>query len=393
MFLENNASISDATGIQQPSPAATRSWKVLLQHPHQPGEISGVVTFVEILAAAFKKRGCEARIMATATADLREMRDAVAWADVVHLSSGSLKLTLLAKAFRRPVVQHYHFPFWGTWKVSPADRELGFWGCLGKSVAVPWGHGRGWRRTWNFAKYFGSSVLRIVARLACVALADRRIAVSEFIARDSRLPGGMHVVPNPVDFDALSKVQPGRSSALPRITFVGRVSEAKGPQLLIEAAHLLAREGSPVEVAIVGDGDLREPLEKRTRELGLEETSRFYGRVPREVAYQVMAGSTAVVVASQWDDPSPYTVLEASALKCVVIGSKRGGIPEIIGPGILLADDEPATLARAIRELLEDADRTRLHGERCYDFTRRRSHPDAVCDALCAHYQTLVGAI
>jgi glycosyltransferase involved in cell wall biosynthesis len=100
-----------------------------------------------------------------------------------------------------------------------------------------------------------------------------------------------------------------------------------------------------------------------------------------------MAASTAVVVPSLCDDPAPYAVMEASALRRPCIGSAHGGIPEIIGPGIVLHDDTPRTLAAAMHQLAVDRPAAIALGQRCYDFAFDRFRPQRVADALVAVYR------
>jgi glycosyltransferase involved in cell wall biosynthesis len=362
---------------------------VVLQHPHRVHEISGVLTFVENTATALEHAGHTVRILASADATSAEIREIIARADIVHLNSNELRCVCWAKLLGRPVVQHYHFPFWGTWK-TPADAGLGFVGCLRRSLTVPWSHGQGWRRTKVFARYYGVSAARVVFRVACAFLANARVAPTEYVARDAHLPGGMDVVTYPHDFGVTETLSHEPFPSTPRFTFVGRLTGAKGPQLLVEAAAIVRDAGTPCEVTVVGDGDLRPALEARVHELGLQNVVEFTGHVPRGTALQIMAGSTAVVVPSLWGDPSPYTVIEAAALGRPVIGSSNGGIPEIIGPGIVVEDIDPRGLASAMQELSVATVAADL-GRRCHDFAFEHFRPQRAAEALVAIYRR-VGA-
>ncbi len=368
--------------------------KILLQHPHRHDEISGVVTFVENAARALTREGHKVRTLLSAEASASEVRDLVRWADVLHLNSNHFRSLAWAKVFRRPVIQHYHFPFWGTWKTTTADRELTYWGCFRRSFAVPWSHGEGWRVTTAFGRYFGASAGRILFRTACAAMADMRLAPTYFIRQDAHLPHEMKVVRYPIDFEASLSVGTDRAETsdfpdLPCFTFVGRVTPAKGPQLLIEAAAHLRQRGGPFQIYIVGDGELLPTLKARVSELSLNNNVTFTGRVSRADALAIMSRSTAVVVPSQWDDPSPYTVLEAAALRRPVIGTAFGGIPEIIGPGILLTESTPEALADAMYQLNSKAVASAM-GEQCYDFVFQNFHSDRIAEQLIAVYTSLI---
>ncbi|MBP9748938.1 glycosyltransferase family 4 protein, partial [Patescibacteria group bacterium] len=92
-------------------------------------------------------------------------------------------------------------------------------------------------------------------------------------------------------------------------------------------------------------------------ELGLSNVT-FLGVQSREVVYKEMQRARTVVVPSLGQDPFPTTALEAGALGKPVIGSRAGGIPEIVRDqetGILVPPGDMAALLDAIRRLEDDA--------------------------------------
>jgi glycosyltransferase involved in cell wall biosynthesis len=67
-----------------------------------------------------------------------------------------------------------------------------------------------------------------------------------------------------------------------------------------------------------------------------------------------------VVAPSRWDEPCPYTVIEAMAAGLPVLASDRGGMPELVGEGDVLPPDDPAAWAAAMAKLWDaDAERER----------------------------------
>lgn len=366
--------------------------KILLQHSHRHDEISGVTTFVEIAARALSRAGHTVRILLSAEASPSEIRDLVRWADVLHLNSNHLRSFVWAKILGRPVVLHYHFVFW-KWNATTADQALTYWGRLRRSFAVPWSHGEGWRLTTAFGRYFGSSAARALLRVALAAMADIRLAPSHFIGRQAKLPHQLLVVRNPVDFDALLPVSRERAETsdfpeVPCFVFAGHVTEAKGPQLLIESAAHLRQRGKRFQIYIIGDGDILPILKARASALGVSDAVTFTGRVSRAEVLAIMSRSTAVVVPSQCDDCSPYAVLEAAALRRPVIGAAKGGIPEIIGPGILLAESTPEALADAMCQL-DSREVASAMGQQCYEFAYEHFRPERIAQELIAVYSAL----
>jgi glycosyltransferase involved in cell wall biosynthesis len=112
--------------------------------------------------------------------------------------------------------------------------------------------------------------------------------------------------------------------------FAGRLTEEKGADTAISAAR---RAGVPLVVAGTG------PDAARLRELaGGDESVRFLGRVPPEEMPELRRGAAFAVVPSRWDEPCPYVVIEAMAAGLPVLASDVGGLPEMVGGGLLDAN-------------------------------------------------------
>lgn len=133
-----------------------------------------------------------------------------------------------------------------------------------------------------------------------------------------------------------------------RFGYIGRLDLAKGIEPLIDA--FLAADLPPeAELWIAGSG--RQHEENRLRNKKKDSRVRFLGRVvPREFYPQV----DVVVVPSLWNDNLPSVVFEALAFGRPVIGSRRGGIPEMIRDGengLLFEPDTPGELKTALESM------------------------------------------
>jgi len=116
---------------------------------------------------------------------------------------------------------------------------------------------------------------------------------------------------------------------------------------------------------------------------------RFLGRVaPRDFYPHI----DVMVVPSIWNDTFPGVVFEALAFGKPVIGSRRGGIPEMIREGengLLFEPDTPGDLIAALRHLAADADLRHRMGEAA----RRSAQPFLDRDRWIAQYQALYQSI
>ena len=144
-----------------------------------------------------------------------------------------------------------------------------------------------------------------------------------------------------------------------RVLAVGRLVEKKGFEVLVRAAADPALAGLVERVTIVGDGPLREPLERTVAELGLGGVvelagPRTHGEV-RELMETAAVLAVPSVIAGDGDrDSMPVVAKEALAMEVPVVASDEVGLPELIRPdfGRLVPPGDAAALAAALAELL-----------------------------------------
>ena len=104
-----------------------------------------------------------------------------------------------------------------------------------------------------------------------------------------------------------------------------------------------------------GKGALRRAMEERVAELGLTPHFRFLGF--RSDAPRLIQAFDIVAVPSHIE-PLGNATLEAMAAGVPVVGSRVGGIPEMVvdgETGLLVPPRDPAALAGAIQTLVESA--------------------------------------
>jgi glycosyltransferase involved in cell wall biosynthesis len=122
------------------------------------------------------------------------------------------------------------------------------------------------------------------------------------------------------------------------IGYVGRLETNKGVQSLIKTMQFLDQE--KFQLNIIGDGSLRNKLEKYAAELNIN-SIKFFGRIDN--AWSEMKNFDILVVPSI-REPLGNVVIEAALNRVPVIASKVDGIPEIIDnfeTGILISPSLP----------------------------------------------------
>lgn len=148
-------------------------------------------------------------------------------------------------------------------------------------------------------------------------------------------------IPNDFDVPPLAEVPvPGDY-----LCYFGRLSFEKGVKTVIRAA---AAAGMPLQ--IVGEGPEEEGLRALAAETGADVV--FHGRQMGERLFSVIRGARACVLASEWYENAPKSVLEAFGLGKIVIGADIGGITEMIEQGrtgFLFPSGDAAALAEVLR--------------------------------------------
>jgi glycosyltransferase involved in cell wall biosynthesis len=148
--------------------------------------------------------------------------------------------------------------------------------------------------------------------------------------------------------DGHSPCAPGlsRKSAAVQLLYVGRISPEKGLDVLIDAVDLcMKRERLDIELTVVGMLSPREPLIESVKRRRLPIT--FAGAQTNATARAMMAQVDAVVIPSRYD-ACPLVAIEALQAGALVVASRVGGIPELIGDGetgLLVSPDDATELA------------------------------------------------
>ena len=112
------------------------------------------------------------------------------------------------------------------------------------------------------------------------------------------------------------------------ILYFGRLIDEKGVDVLIKAMKF----NKHIPLKIIGNGPYEENLKQLAKDLELKNVS-FLGSMWGEELNEVLSKCKFVVVPSVWHENFPYVILQSFALGKAVIGTNRGGIPEMVIDG------------------------------------------------------------
>ena len=191
------------------------------------------------------------------------------------------------------------------------------------------------------------------------------VTISEFNRRFLAQAAGappIHVVHAGIDSGGY-RARPRDLSGTRRLRAltVAKLQEKKGHAVLLEALAG-APELERLDLELIGDGELRAPLEAQVRRLGLEHRVRFLGALPQErVAERLDAADLfvlpSVIARSGQMEGIPVALMEALACELPVVATAMSGVPELVREGetgLLARPGSPEDLRAALVRTLAD---------------------------------------
>ena len=131
----------------------------------------------------------------------------------------------------------------------------------------------------------------------------------------------------------------------------------KAQDILIDAVNLCIKEGLDLKLTLVGDGKHRQELEQQARNLGIAERVYFRGQLTAGEAVRQELDRADLFVLPSHQEGLPRAMIEAMARGLPCIGSRVGGIPELLPNEDLVTAGDVAALADKIREVVTDSER------------------------------------
>lgn len=189
-------------------------------------------------------------------------------------------------------------------------------------------------------------------RLASAAAAIA-IAPSSHLAERLRSHGWSRVRHLPYFIEGLAP-PPSGARAEYELLYVGRLEREKGVDILLEALPAVLDAIPRAHLTLVGGGSQENALRKKAEQGGLAPAVRFVTQVPRHELAAHYARAAACILPSVWTENSPLVAYECHLAGLPMLGSRIGGIPELIDPdcGFTFTPRDPADLARAVIRFL-----------------------------------------
>lgn len=167
---------------------------------------------------------------------------------------------------------------------------------------------------------------------------------------------------------------------------IGRLHADKGFDVLIKAMTKVKEANANSVLMILGNGEMRDQLEKYSGELRVADSVRFYGDTLDVKPF--LGASDIFVMPSSKREGFGLALVEAMLMEVPVVGSDLGGIPEIIHEsvsGLLFTPGDSNSLASSIMRLWNDKDML----ERMKANSRNEALQKFAADRMVSQYQTL----
>lgn len=170
------------------------------------------------------------------------------------------------------------------------------------------------------------AVERWLARRTDVLIAVSRTVRDELIRKGVGRERQWRVISLGLDLSAVARLPFPNGSPTVRVGMVGRLVPIKNPSLFLRVLARLHRE-LPIRGMIVGDGPLRQDLEREVQQLGLESIVRFTGW-QRDLGRIYDALDVACL--TSWNEGTPVSLIEAMAAGRAVVATDVGGVRDLL---------------------------------------------------------------
>jgi glycosyltransferase involved in cell wall biosynthesis len=221
---------------------------------------------------------------------------------------------------------------------------------------------------------------------------DLFISPSQFLL-DKHREAGMTARQTAVVRNGIPTPSPSRQTTSRkgnRFLLLCRLTEEKGVRVVLDAARRLPAD-LPFELTIAGRG----PLESVVRDAAAADPRiHFAGFVQGDEKHALLSNADHLLIPSLWYENAPVAVVEAAAYGIGVIGSRIGGIPELViegSTGLLFEPGDAAGLAGIMHRLATGE--LALQGLReAADKVAQRHAVGPMIEAYVQYYQSL-GAV
>jgi len=204
---------------------------------------------------------------------------------------------------------------------------------------------------------------------------------NELIKRFPAYSYKIEIIPMGVDINLFKKrkiQKPKKYKKNKILLFVGRLSDQKGIQYLIDSMDDLVKYNPNIKLLIIGEGPYEKTLRQRADSKRVSDNIEFLGSVPTNKVSEYHNFADIFILPSLSNKTGTealgLSLLEAMASGCAVIGTNVGGISFAIKngyDGLLVRQKDHHALSHAIIILLKNKHKSQTFGKNAAKFIRK----------------------
>ena len=227
-----------------------------------------------------------------------------------------------------------------------------------------------------------------VVKNADIVTVNSKATGNEIVKRFPTYSSKVKVIPMGVDIGLFKKKnikKPKKYSKNKILLFVGRLSDQKGLQYLIDAMPEIIKYDTKIKLLIIGEGPYEKILQEKLQSNNVEEHIEFLGSMPSTEISKYYNFADIFVMPSlstkTGTEALGLSLLEAMACGCRVIGTNIGGIPFVIKNnynGTLIKQKDSLELSNAITRILKNKKRSIKLGNRAAEFVKKNYSWDKI---------------
>ena len=354
----------------------------------------GAEALVRELVPRLRQRGIDARVLCAYGASGLTDVEAPDWTGVMYCQprAGVPRLRYLERMWRllreiEPTVVHTHTHVGAVWGRTAA--------VLARVPQIV--------HTEHGSDNETVSAIEAVALGALSYRTDATVTFSERSAALARtrgplrklhiIPNGIRVRPPPTESDRhTARLELRFARDLIAIGLIANLFPHKNPTLAIDAiARLPDRTRAFVQLAIFGDGPMREDLVAYAKALGIEASVQFYGF--RSDLVRLLPGLDLVVTTSP-REMMPISLLESMNAGLPIIGVPHAGTLDLVvdrETGIIVRSWDPQGFSEAIEWAVGQPQWRARAGNEAYTRLKKEFDIETVADRHAALYRSLTG--
>jgi len=244
-----------------------------------------------------------------------------------------------------------------------------------------------------YLSFWQRQILRVGGKLADIIIPLSKMSERELLHLG--FPSDKLVlVPNAIDlqaFDSLVTQNSIEFDTLPFhghkhkvIAYVAMLRPLKGHEYYLQAAQKVLSEFPETKFLVIGDGAIKDNLQRLALDLGIAENVIFTGLLPN-IAIPPLLSRIDIGVSSSLAEQFPHSILELMAASKPIVATTVGAIPEMITDGengFLVKPRDSAALAEGITKLLREPEKAKEMGVKSRKLVEDKFSMDVVTNRL-----------